>query len=513
MRTRNFATRPASEVARRAIISTLKISSSGNGTKGSEAFHWPFSPSGHITSILVEDVDYEELKVDLRVAEAVDELLQRMVASASAAVKVLKTRFNDMANRRKFRALPDEILAMVFEMIYKSHSSDRDQLEAVKNLSLVSRRFRHIVIGLPVLWSNIPFMWLHVNKAKLFASRSITPIISLSIYSSFGRGPKESEHARVLSMYQLAVSISSRIRKMDIWITDQDLAYLQQIGRTCSNISLPFLFDLTVTCHSEVTRKCRNLCYDWIMPSLRKLRVNNVLPHLSSDVLSKIDECSIEANYSTDILRTEEIVEFLLSLTAVKVLCVTVRLFDFYERSNRSAKMDSVERLTLELQNSRVALGQNILHFIEFPSLKSFNLDLGLKDLSDLDDALENVNFKVQPKSVTDVTLGVGIEYEFYDEAMPTYLIGEWSQNFVGLKTLTLESKRKKTHGLFAFSTSVDAIKIIGCEEEEGLTGDQMAYVPGMRCFRRPHRIAVIRAKNISLVNFSDGCGSDSDDD
>jgi hypothetical protein len=422
-----------------------------------------------------------------------------MLTSAGTAVTELRNKLDNMANRRKFKALPDEILAIVFEMTFKSHSSDKGQVTTVKRLSLVSRRFRNIVLSLPILWSNIPSPLLHVDKAKLYASRATSPIISLKIDGahSWDREDLESQKARILSMYHLATSISSRIRTLEIYLTNLDLPYLQQIRQTCSNVSLPSLFELNFRCHYEVSRNCRKFCRDWSMPSLRRLKVYEALPVLSSDVLSKIHYCYISANYSQDTWRATEIIAFLLSFTAVEELHVSVRLFGFFAGLIEGGQMESVQKLSLELQNTTVAMDKNILHFIKFPSITSFNLNIGLKDIRDLEEILENVKFKVPPLTVTDVNLAVGIEFEEQFRRMPTYMIGEWSQAFGGLKSLTLESKRSKAHGLFAFADAVDAIKIID-PEEEGLSGEFLAEMTHMWDGRRPYRTAVIDANDVS---------------
>ncbi|KLO10181.1 hypothetical protein SCHPADRAFT_529682 [Schizopora paradoxa] len=489
----------SAESARQTIISNLKLFQAEAQSKGT--FPWSFS--SRIASPSVDNEGFEELRTVIRAAESVEDLLRRMLTSASSAVTELKYKLDVMANRRKFKALPDEVLAIVFEMAFKSYSSDRGytgdkgQVTTVKKLSLVSRRFRNIVLSLPILWSNIPSPLLHVNEAKLFASRVTTPIVSLTIEGVESYESEESEKARVLSMYQLATSISSRIRKLDISLSKSDLPYLQQLRQTYSNFSLPSLFELNLRCYNQASRECRNFCRDWDMPSLRGLKVAEVLPELSSNVLSRIEFCSISANYIEETWRTTEIMEFLLSLTVVKDLRVSVRLSGFYPDSDQGAQLESVEKLSLALQNTNVAMDKNILHFIKFPSITSFNLDVGLTDIRDLEEILGNVTFKVPPLKVADVNLAVGIEFEDYDSRMPTFMIGEWSQAFEGLKTLTLESNRSKAHGLFAFADSIDAIKLID-PKEEGLTGEFLANMTHMWDSRRPHRTAVIDANDVS---------------
>ncbi len=56
---------------------------------------------------------------------------------------------------------------------------------------------------------------------------------------------------------------------------------LRQLFGTFSEIPLPNLCVLPLDCDIEVGRKCTTLCHDWDMPSLRILKVVNVLLQLA----------------------------------------------------------------------------------------------------------------------------------------------------------------------------------------------------------------------------------------
>ncbi len=90
----------------------------------------------------IEDMkEYDELKAALQSVKAVEEML-RQTATASDAV----TRLNDMVNKRTLYALPDDILAAIFEMAHEDNDG------ATRSFSLVSRRFNRIALKLPILW-------------------------------------------------------------------------------------------------------------------------------------------------------------------------------------------------------------------------------------------------------------------------------------------------------------------------------------------------------------------------
>ncbi|KLO10179.1 hypothetical protein SCHPADRAFT_529643 [Schizopora paradoxa] len=419
-----------------------------------------------------------------------------MLASASAVVTDLKAKFNVMANQRKFPTLPDEILSIIFEMIYRSLPSGHGKI--VTELSLVSRRFRNVIVGLPVLWSKISLPYLPRKSAELLASRAKAHPLSLSLDDEYSWNSKEPEDVRILGMYELAVSLSSRIRKLSIFISEFSTPSLDAIQQACSDAHFPSLSELTLNCYAESPRRCRTLCREWNMPSLTTLSVVNILPTLPHDVTLNIQTLSIDANKDTnlghdDSWRPAEIIAFLFSFSSVKDLHVSTRLFNVRiqnQQSDPRMKMESVERLTLHLPNTKSATESNILHLIKFPSLTSFKLDLGLSDLEDLDEALKHVKFLATPASVTDVTLAVGAEMDSVGRA-PLHVIEEWCNRFEGLKSFTLDSDRSRSHGLLAFTGSIDVLKVVNRKEGgEGMPDCFLSKL--MPLWVRPHRTAVI---------------------
>lgn len=448
--------------------------------------------------------DFDAQRKNIQTIQVVEGLLQRMLASASAASARFTSKLTDMANKRKFHTLPDDVLAIILEMACQ----DSDLVRMANKFSLVSRRFRNIILRLPRLWSKISSPQLHTKTANLFASRATTPSISLYILGTatyLRNRSEEVEHIRVIDMCELAVSISARIQKLCLHLSNSDRPHLQQIIQTFSCVPLPALDELSLKCYTNIGHQnhCKTICRNWDMPSLRKLYVVDVLPELRSDIASRIEFCTVEANRqkSVDELEVEgywetlEIMGFLLSLTSVKDLHVYVRLVDDYFQIGDGPAMDSVRNLTLGIQNTEVAMGENILRLIQFPAITSFKLDLGLEDIRTLEEALQNIQFVTPPTSVTDLTLAVGIEYESYEGRMPTYMIGEWSALFGGLKTLTLESRRDRSHGLFSFAGQMDAIKVID-REEEGMSGDFLADITHI-WNRGPYRTAVLDAEDV----------------
>ncbi|KLO10202.1 hypothetical protein SCHPADRAFT_907085, partial [Schizopora paradoxa] len=490
-------------MAKQSIISTLQNVSGEAQAKG--AFPWSFSAfSGHIANHSTEEVDYDELKSNLQAAGSVEDLLRRMLVSASVAVKELKAKFSVMVNQREFQSLSDDILSIVFETAYETLPDDKLKVKFVKNLLLVSRRFRNIVIGLPVLWSNISSATLRLKDAELFASRVTSPIISFSIYGGARykqKADKEAEESRIFGMYQLAASISSRIRSFQIHVSQNDRNVLKKFAESCPIVSLPALEELTLDSSRYPTRGTVKFCCKWTMPLLRKLNVVECLPELPAEILSRVSICSFvlnkDASKEEELWDSSDIIEFLLSLTAVKELRVNVRLPSGYPKP--IPEMVSVERLTLVLQDYEVdvTMDDYLLDFIVFPSITSFSLELGSKELEKLGGVLRRLQFKTPPTSVTQVTLSAGTEHKPANGRVPTYLLGDWCKTFRGLKSLTLDGRKDKTFGLIPFTTPVDAVKVVNCAKED-MSGGLLGKLPSLwDYYDRPRRTAVIAAEDL----------------
>ncbi|KLO06204.1 hypothetical protein SCHPADRAFT_696653 [Schizopora paradoxa] len=490
----------AGEIAKQAIITTLRDVSGETQAKGT--FPWSFS--GHNANRFTKEVDYDNLRSNLQVAGSVEDLLQRMLVSASAAVKDLKAKFSVMVNQRKFQSLSDDILSIVFEMAYQNLPDDKQKLKFVKNLFFVSRRFRSIVIGLPVLWSNISSLLLNHKDAELFASRITSSILSLSIYGGYSYN-KEAEESRILGWYQFAASISSRIRTFHIHVSKNDKNALKKFDELCPIVSLPALEELTLDSSRNLTRGTMKFCCKWTVPSLRRLNIVECLPELPAESLSKIRICSLEVNKlaakQEELWSSRNIIQFLLSLTVVKELRVNIRLP--HRHSGPLPKMVSVERLTLVLQDYEVdvKMGKYLLDFILFPSITSFRLELGAKELRRLGGLLNRLQFKTPPTSVSQVTLSAGtddkpINGNFPGFESPTHFIGEWCREFEGLKSLTLEDRQDNTFGLIPFTTPVDAVKVVGTKGD--VSGGLLGKLPSLwDYYERPFRTAVIGAEDL----------------
>ncbi|KLO10196.1 hypothetical protein SCHPADRAFT_930679 [Schizopora paradoxa] len=467
------------EEARRIINSAVELFTEQRQI--SQETQYGFSWPGSWNSIGADtDAEYVKVKKNFRVTQTVEQILRQMLSSATSAMEKLKGDFNTMTNKRVLHTLPDEILVIILEHCCGRRSGLN--YEAISKFLLVSRHFRDIVLGIPSVWCHLP--QLHLERAERYASRATMPEIEMTIrgilYSS------ERETRRVPGMYNLAVSISSRIQTLTLTLSKSDLPHLETLLQTCSSMNLPFLEDFDLSC-SDVGHQCRSICSNWDMPSLRKLGIWNVLPVLASSVLSQIKACTVAANWGKQVediesLGTSEVVEFLVSLTSVEDLRVDVHLLAEYQGDDsENISMGSVKKLTLCLQNLESTQTQVVMGIIKFPSILAFNIELGLPDIVALDEALEAVSsswvFEESVESITHFQLSLSTENgDSLNE--PFEVINDWCARFEGLRSITVESKREKGHGLLSFASSIDAVRVFSGDEP--MPEGSISGIPGL---------------------------------
>ncbi len=268
-------------------------------------------------------------------------------------------------------------------------------------------------------------------------------------------------------MLKLGASVSARLKTIHLVLHSRFAdTLLRQLFGTFSEVPLPNLRVLHLDCDMEGGRKCTALCRDWDMPSLRTLKVVNVLPQLAPAVASKIISCSLELNRwgvenSEWRWRPKELLDFLGCLTAVEQLDIVSPVCDDVTEAD-VLQLDTVRYLVVRLPKLSVALGRNILHFAKFPNITSLVIEIGLPDIEQFEDILKNVSDALgnaTPKSMSDLTISL-IHDSGSTATSPFWLLPGWCAQFEKLKHITLDSPRRIAHGLLSFTNDVDSFRL-----------------------------------------------------
>ncbi|KLO10024.1 hypothetical protein SCHPADRAFT_907260 [Schizopora paradoxa] len=431
--------------------------------------------------INIPDVRYghmslDDLRLTLHTSQTLEGLLQEALSKISASVQLLNDRFTDAINKTKFCEIPDDILALIFEMVCEG-SNDR----GVVGLMLVCRRFRQLIVSLPAVWSSIFYDSVSsLEKAKFMASRATAPIIDLLVMVT-NKGDD------ISAMYDLTTSISSRIRDLSLHLTELDIDNLQQASTCLSSLSLPSLTSLVLAVPAVLGRNCTTFIHGWDIPSLRAITLDDVLPEFRPSVAMQIEFCALDVNRTLtqeedeDYWHTDEIVGFVHSLSAVKEMHMAVRFFDEYTGSS-NLSMPSVKHLRLYLQNLEAAMNTSILNIIVFPAITSLDIRLGLPGIEHLEDFLDNLLFHLtdmERSSITDLSLHISREFDdaHNDSRVPFEVLASWCQGFENLKSLELQRNRYQEEGLLTFSGLIDSLKVFN-SNERAISSEFLESIP-----------------------------------
>ena len=127
-------------------------------------------------------MNLDELRIFLHNSQSLERLLREALAKISANVEIINDKFTDAVNKTKFSTIPDDILAIILEMVCEDGS------HAAGGLALVCRRFHQLVVSMPVLWSTIFYGAVDtLKKAKYRASRVNAPVIDAGLGTCPGR--------------------------------------------------------------------------------------------------------------------------------------------------------------------------------------------------------------------------------------------------------------------------------------------------------------------------------------
>lgn len=414
---------------------------------------------------IVDDITgFNELRKTFRTVKDVEAILQSMLTSVANVASHLDARFTDAVNKTKFSALPDDILANIFEL--SAQEIAESDVTMGTRLLMVSRRFNRIATNLPFLWSTISYPHRSVEQVKRFSSLATAPSISLSIAGNRAEN-------RIVDVCQIMTSISSRIWELSLTLGDCDLRYLAKVLDSCSSCSFPSLVRLELECDKRVRRRCVPLCRDWDMPSLRDLELNNIIPEFRADVLKQIDDCFIGLNEPeddfADYWRHSEIATFLSSLTSVTCLRASVQNpRDDPPDHVGTLSMPSVKKLVVTLQSFDAVMLMNILDYVVFPEIDSFELQLVLPDLKQLGVALDTVQTSLRRGTreggalVKQLVLGVE---QITEQDAPFGEIARWAGEFQNLERIILECQQHCGRGLFSLTDAYDTFELRRREE------------------------------------------------
>ncbi|THG99853.1 hypothetical protein EW145_g7188 [Phellinidium pouzarii] len=233
-------------------------------------------------------------------ASSDDNLLQRLVqsripVSKSISSSTVTTQTSITSSQQsKFESnffcegiysLPDEILSLIFACARGRHEvRDDDYIYRTPEiiLSMVSRRFRRVTLGTPVLWTYL--MNGKGLKTKTYLNRSGKAGLSIKIFVRYHR--YDLDIISIIPFLNIVAPHAYRWEEFVMYVSEESWFKNNPVGQF-PELSLPSLMSMDLIV-SDGVRECYSLLDDysddpfllgnWNMPKLRHLNVDGFAP-------------------------------------------------------------------------------------------------------------------------------------------------------------------------------------------------------------------------------------------
>lgn len=450
-------------------------------------------------------------------------LIPNLIKVFEKCIPILNSLSTTLSVRNAFRALPDDVVAIIFE-----HACDADRnSDTAGSLSRVSRRFRRISLALPALWSELSSKEsLGVNRMRYHR----TGAVGFGVHLWCRRDPegKRKQHYgvdRVRKLFSFSLSQAFGLRSLHLYLdptTTCSRKFLERLNTAYEYVSLPVLETLSL---QFVKCKPDNPMVDfykaWDMPSLRRVESSIVVPALSAEMCARLTSCRIVFKHDDPWhwSSPKELFSFLESLTSVRDLDLVLdrTFFHLSSESERELKLSELSSLTILTGHNCDVIGREIFRMLgPCPKLKRLSLDATLSHFESEQDWLRFLgpfgyqkyssydNLKKRVVRESQFPALEHLEIHFRDHYIPpeSGIIGRsltFDDAFAQLrhlKHLTLRGNRFRN--ILHWSDHFPRLHSLRLEDIDHLDSDLIDYVAGSR--QDESSFEAVRVKNCSVV-------------
>ncbi|KLO07378.1 hypothetical protein SCHPADRAFT_652343 [Schizopora paradoxa] len=280
-------------------------------------------------SIDLDDAGVKQLKQAVRYAEAMESSLSAFLTCVKDRLRRLRRTLKDIAPKSYFPLLSDDVLALIFEfasMPYSQATGDEYENKTPSNIAQVSRRFRAVALGLPRIWR-----YIGINSdVGLIASRSAVagPILEALVGSTRECRCDEDDEQRCTEIFSFMgriSTISDRITVLRFDLSPEfDEGFFEKMrdAKKLAYLDFPSLNELVLN-YENLDMEFRSIHFyrNWSTPSLKVLKIRNVIPEILSSVYGRLTEFSITLDRQrSDTWKFPRIVKLLAPLSSVRTL-------------------------------------------------------------------------------------------------------------------------------------------------------------------------------------------------
>ncbi|KLO15274.1 hypothetical protein SCHPADRAFT_902563 [Schizopora paradoxa] len=465
------------------------------------------------------------VKSTVRQLQKAQSLIPNVIRVLEKCFPLLDNLSMTLSVRNAFRALPDDVVAIVFE-----HACDGDRSSATAgSLSRVSRRFRRISLALPSLWSELSSKdSLGINRMRYHR----TGAVGFGVHLWCRQDPKNEEtHPcgadRVRKLFSFSLSKAFHLRHLHFYLNPANECsrkLLERLNTAYEYVSLPVLETLSlqlVNCKAE--NPIVQFYKAWHMPSLRRVESTVVIPALGAELCAQLTSCRLVLNHDdsgswSDPAPFFSFLQALTSLQDLDIILDRTFLFRSSEAEPGTTKtLPKLTSLTLHTGHNCDVIGREFFKFLgPCPKLKRLSVDANLSyyeseqdwlrflgpfgyqkysSYSDLKrrvvresqfPALEHLEFRLRDHYVSPENGIIGRSLTF-DDAFA---------QLRHLKHLTLCGNRFRN--ILHWSDHFPRLHSLRLEDIDHLDSDLLDYVAGAR--QEEGSFEAVRIKNCSIV-------------
>lgn len=171
--------------------------------------------------------------------------LQCQVDGYDEQSRTIQLEYNSICNRTAaVSTLPNEVLAIIFKT---AHLSQGSKYRTEVTISHVTRRWRHVALATPRLWTTIHrAMCESFDRLETYLQRSDPILFDLTIMIGNKRGLKHVENDATISTLYLSIALHmGRCRRLNISSQSRDI--MLPLLDCLSSLSAPALQDLNIS--------------------------------------------------------------------------------------------------------------------------------------------------------------------------------------------------------------------------------------------------------------------------
>jgi len=289
---------------------------------------------------------------------------------------------NDVRNNAAaISSLPEEILAIIFEIGYGDLLVEKVQDRFEISVSHVSREWREVALRTPRIWTKIRRVQYQKNLDSIAAYFQRSKAVALDLQIEIGQGHIGS-HDDIIPFCRLFSPHCGRCRRLSV--TSSSERDMIEMLECISSVAVPFLQNISLSLQgrvSDIIKSCRQI-FRGGAPSLASIRLHGLALHCCLPPLGSITNLHLHGVDYRLLTKIDGLRDALLTMTSLAHLVVEGEVVDDWT-SDIIIELPRLQSLLIRAQNDQDIAPQilGLLKAISAPALEV----LSLQNICDID--------------------------------------------------------------------------------------------------------------------------------